>query len=516
MKVALCCIGRLENRYIREYVGFYLGIGVDKIFLYDNNYDGEEYFEDVIGDYVSQGSVEVINYRNKERCQVTAYQDCYDKHGSEYDWICFFDIDEFILLENEKNLKDLLNYDIYQNYDMIHINWLCYGDCGLVRYEDKPVLERFKYPIIPLHFRKNLSIPENLHVKSIIRGGISYVEWSNTPHTPTNDLKCCDSNGVPCVSSSPFLDSITYKNICLRHYTTKTIEEFYTIKVKREFPDGNKNWFKTHSWVREFFSVNKKTDEKIDFLKEIGYMNLDMFIGTYKTFTPIVKNPVYKIIYGNHNIIENDTLKHIKCVSDEPLDDKFYSEIYMLKNLPKDYDLAKYVGFCHYRKYFDFFDNIPDLDSLFNEYDAVMADPTVFKTNIKNQYAKYHNIEDLEIVEDIIKNDFSEYYESLENVLNRDYLYCLNMFIMKKEDFNNYIKFIDSVLQKYIERVGVDIKKRIEDNKEKYLKDFSPNDTVDYQYRIGGYLAERLTNVFAEKHFKNIKTYKVKITEYKY
>ena len=39
MKVALCCIGRLENRYIKEYVDFYLGIGVDKIFLYDNNYD---------------------------------------------------------------------------------------------------------------------------------------------------------------------------------------------------------------------------------------------------------------------------------------------------------------------------------------------------------------------------------------------------------------------------------------------------------------------------------------------
>ena len=67
-----------------------------------------------------------------------------------------------------------------------------------------------------------------------------------------------------------------------------------------------------------------------------------------------------------------------------------------------------------------------------------------------------------------------------------------------------------------ITRVGVDIKKRIEDNKEKYLKDFSPNNTVEYQYRIGGYLAERLTNVFVEKHFKKIKTYGVKITEFKY
>ena len=51
-------------------------------------------------------------------------------------------------------------------------------------------------------------------------------------------------------------------------------------------------------------------------------------------------NFTYKIIYGNHNIFVNDTLKYIKCVSDEPLDDRFYSEIYMLKNLPKDYNLA--------------------------------------------------------------------------------------------------------------------------------------------------------------------------------
>ena len=71
-------------------------------------------------------------------------------------------------------------------------------------------------------------------------------------------------------------------------------------------------------------------------------------------------------------------------------------------------------------------------------------------------------------------------------------------------------------MYEYLDIIGTDIKKRIEDNKEKYLKDFSPNNTVEYQYRIGGYLAERLTNVFVEKHFKKIKTYGVKITEFKY
>ena len=87
---------------------------------------------------------------------------------------------------------------------------------------------------------------------------------------------------------------------------------------------------------------------------------------------------------------------------------------------------------------------------------------------------------------------------------------------MKKADFIEYINFIKKIMYEYLDIVGTDIKKRIEDNKEKYLKDFSPNNTVEYQYRIGGYLAERLTNVFVEKHFKKIKTYGVKITEFKY
>ena len=87
---------------------------------------------------------------------------------------------------------------------------------------------------------------------------------------------------------------------------------------------------------------------------------------------------------------------------------------------------------------------------------------------------------------------------------------------MKREDFQDYIKFVMNILDEYIKMVGIDINKRIEDNKDKYLKSFYPNSTIDYQNRIGGYLAERLTNVFILKRFKNIKTYPVIITENKY
>ena len=46
MKVCVCCIGRRENRYINEFIEHYLTIGVDKIFIYDNNHGEEEHFED--------------------------------------------------------------------------------------------------------------------------------------------------------------------------------------------------------------------------------------------------------------------------------------------------------------------------------------------------------------------------------------------------------------------------------------------------------------------------------------
>lgn len=516
MKIGLCCIGRLENRYIKEFVQFYINLGVDKIFIYDNNYDGEEYFEDELKFFISNGFVKIIDFRNKQKCQLEAYQDCYDKYGKEYDWFCFFDIDEFLLLNNSHSIKDVLSSCEFKNYDMIHVNWVTFSDNNLVRYDNRPILKRFTEVVLPLDFKKNYNIPENCHVKSIIRGGLE-IKWSNTPHTPSNEIKCCDSAGNPCNSSMPFIVPYVYGKMCLRHFPTKTIEEWLNIKVKRGYPDGHKDYFRTHDAIEEFFLYNKQTNEKYRYIWNIDEDNVDIFVGTYKVFNMPFKNFVYKVIYGKHNLFFANNIQSYKCVSDEILDDKFYSEIYMLKNLPKDLKLKKYVGFCHYRKWFEFLDNIPDMDVIFKEYDVVAAVPFSFTNlTVREHYAKYHNVEDLDIVENIIKEKFTDYYESFETVMNGRKMYPFNMFIMKKEDFLEYISFISAVLNEYVKIVGTDIEKRIKDNVDKYLKSFEPNSTIEYQYRIGGYLAERLTSVFINKKFNKVKKYRVKITEEKY
>ena len=245
--------------------------------------------------------------------------------------------------------------------------------------------------------------------------------------------------------------------------------------------------------------------------------NVDIFIGTYKDFKSQVSNESYKVIYGKRDIKITNGLKAYKCVSDRVLDDRFYSEIYMLRILNGNFDLKDYVGFCHYRKYFDFMDNIPNLDEIFSKgYDAIVAAPINLKISVKKHYSLFHNIEDLYIVGGIIADKFPSYSKMFSAFINGKMIIPYNMFIMKKNDFKEYIEFVGSVLDEYVNIVGKDIESRINNNKDKYLKSFSPNNTVEYQYRIGGYLAERLTNIFMLNKFNKLKTYKVKITEDKY
>lgn len=269
MKVCLVCIGRLENKYIREYIEHYNNLGVDKIFLYDNNYDGEERFEDVIDDYISEGLVDVIDYRNKSYCQLEAYEECYNLHRNEYDWFIFADCgDEYLYLEGFDKISDFLRQSKFDQYDVIHVNRMMYGDNGLVEYDDRKLVERFPEPIMPFNAYFRSIKPENDNVSSIVRGGLANCYWRTTPHTPTNVLRCCDAAGNKRKSISVYQD---YDFTCahFKHYITKTIQEWLEIKVKRGYPDKNKDYFQQNDALELFFKCNEKTDEKMEMAHRI-------------------------------------------------------------------------------------------------------------------------------------------------------------------------------------------------------------------------------------------------------
>ena len=162
MKVATCTICRLENVYLVEFVEHYKSIGVDHMFIYDNNLPNTENVIDVLQSYVNDGFVTVINYQDQEKypmddALISAFTDCWESNKNEYDWILFLDNDEFLMLQQDSNVKEYLNRNCFKNMDVIKINWLCYDDNNLIYYEDKPMKERFTHPCNgdPLTFKEN-------------------------------------------------------------------------------------------------------------------------------------------------------------------------------------------------------------------------------------------------------------------------------------------------------------------------------------------------------------------------
>ena len=249
-KVAVCAIGRLENRYAVEWVEHYNALGVDKIFIYDNNrVEDGELFADVLQPYIEAGFVEVVYF---EGLQKDAYEKCYRDHSGEYDWIGFFDFDELVCIEDGRNIHDFL--DDYEA-DVVSLNWMTMTDSGLTHYDERPMAERFTQGT-----GEDFEI--NRHVKSFVRSGINGISF-NDPHIPNAPVLQCENVLHERIEQIPVQPKAIHKVAYIKHYNTKTAEEWATLKMRRLSPCGDKyNREMKAKNVDYFFGINKRTPEK--------------------------------------------------------------------------------------------------------------------------------------------------------------------------------------------------------------------------------------------------------------
>lgn len=273
--IAICAIGRRENQYTQEWVSHYLTLGFDHIYIYDNNHDGEEHFEDVLGEQMAEGFVTIIDWRNREgeNTQRDAYNDCYERFGRKHGWLAFFDFDEFLCFakshtditdSTEKPLQAFLKDK--GAFNCILINWMNMTDSGLVRNDRRPLMDRFTEPMPADKAGIGGDYPENNHVKCIVRGGIRGLSFWRNPHVPTTPpMHCCNANGeaVRQKARIPYNHDTAY----LKHFTTKTIEEWLSNKMQKGTPDRTYEEALT-SYKDYFFKINERTAEKEAFIKE--------------------------------------------------------------------------------------------------------------------------------------------------------------------------------------------------------------------------------------------------------
>ena len=262
-KICLCVIGKNENIYAKEYINHYKQLGYNHIFIYDNNDINGERFEDILTEDIKNGFISIIDYigyrgiyNNSQR---EAYYDCYKKNKRFYDWLSFFDFDEFLELNNNKTIQEFLNNKLYKNCQNIKINWLVYtSNKELLYYEQKPLQIRF-----------NISVYNNIankHIKSTIRGktkGNFWKKW-NTPHSSFNNFNSCSSSGRKVDSSSAFIEPPDYKYASLKHFGIKSFEEF-CYKLKRGWPDTTDSMI----WIKSIIKGYQNNIEKLNIIKKV-------------------------------------------------------------------------------------------------------------------------------------------------------------------------------------------------------------------------------------------------------
>lgn len=551
LKTLVCCIGKNENRYIKEYVEWYKQIGVTHIRIYDNNDIDGEHFEEVIKDYIDNGYVDIVDYRGREVCQLESYKECYDELGKEYDWILFIDCgDEFLTLLTDETIDQYLSSEAFKDFDMIHLNLMTFGDNGLVKYEDKPLTERFPQPL-PFETKIAYDFPENAHISSIVRGGLEELKWEGTPHTPfPNSLRCCDDIGTPVNSKSPF-SNISFRRAFFRHYCLKTAEE-YCNKMRRGFPD--QKWdgrLIQHLVETRFFRGNEVTEEKVEiFKRELG---IDMSYLLPHKFDG-VKNKdiqIYSLCYDKKKFAFMDDevvtplqvgaangtdVCELKDNTGDNISDKNYFYIentgtyWIWKNI-KD---AKYKGQMQYRRPLEGVNGKTNFEDIFSKYKVITCEPfhhpshktpteeqpmVIIADTVEQGYAFSNCIDDLYILEMVVDLFYPEYKESYKKYIKEGpNLYYSNGFIMKSEDYDRYCEFLFGCLEKYQQFVDVSTPQRLMERVQynmtvgKYPKHMHPQmqtpEAIRWQMSIGGFLSERIWTLWLLHNFKEEEIYK--------
>ena len=298
MNVVICAIAKNENKYLYEWAEYHIGIGFSHIYLYDNNdIDGERITLSLFKHLSDK--VTIFNVRGESHIQKIVYQRCYQEN--DFDWCAFIDIDEFITFSEQSSITCIEDFlKDKSKYEGVHLNWMCFGDNGSVYAENRDVISRFKRPKRPFTFYYTyLNHSENEHVKSIIKKGLC-INWSwsdndftSDPHTPWGLNDVCDAQGHRIPKNTPF-NSIDYSVAYIRHYTTKSIQE-YAIKVSRQCADCDNISFYNFP---KFFRINKPTFLKLRWLKKnYPTVNILTCYHEYIKYTIVNYNLPFRFIF---------------------------------------------------------------------------------------------------------------------------------------------------------------------------------------------------------------------------
>lgn len=137
--ISICAIFKNEGKYLLEWIEYHKMLGVDHIYLYNNN--SEDNYLEILEAYINEGFITLKSWPMLNG-QMEAYKDCYNLNKNETEWLALLDLDEFICPYKETDIKKWLIR--FEAYPAVILYWQMFGTNGLIEpnYE-KLVIEQF-------------------------------------------------------------------------------------------------------------------------------------------------------------------------------------------------------------------------------------------------------------------------------------------------------------------------------------------------------------------------------------
>ena len=249
-----------------------------------------------------------------------------------------------------------------------------------------------------------------------------------------------------------------------------------------------------------------------------------VYVAFHKNFPLLTNDSKYQPLHVGKALSELEAC-YVGDNSGDHISEKnpYFSELTGLYWIWKNTD-SEWVGLCHYRRFFfckkptfpmkrrKFFESItgngnfrsgiyytsgiksswliatgPEIEQILDKYDAIVPVQRKLKYPVWKQYQRRHHIQDMEMVKEILSTLYPSYTSAFDRVMKKKELFSYNMFVMKREFYNQYMSWLFSVL--------------FELERKSDLTDYNA-----YQKRMFGFVSERLFDVWLTHNNLNYKT----------
>ncbi|APG30675.1 glycosyltransferase family 2 protein [Granulibacter bethesdensis] len=239
MKTAVAAIFKNEEHDILSWIAWYINVGFDTLILFNDS--STDRSRSILSECALRYDIRIIDVPPTDEYHIYRQKNCYIEtlniYKDEFDWIGFFDLDEYLFLNENETLHHFL--DRPEDVGALAIHWCCYGPNN---YLFKPKT----HPFVAFDKHFPASQPINRHVKTLLRPKAWTGKWDNVhyfevaPYRYVNacgkEISWADPRGITSTEAD-------FTRAKILHFQCRSLEQFLArLKKRPDVPQTITPW----------------------------------------------------------------------------------------------------------------------------------------------------------------------------------------------------------------------------------------------------------------------------------